>query len=107
MICRGLVVIGAILLPLGGAAEAADAAAGEAIAAEHCAPCHYLPGQEDDDEGAVLRAPALDLIASEPTVYTEQRIRTSLQRPHWPMGAIILSPSDIDNILAYFATLRR
>jgi len=95
------------MLPLGSPVRAADPGAGEAIAAEHCAPCHYMPGQSSEDKGTVLLGPALDLIASESTTYTEQRIRASLQKPHWPMSGIILSPTDIDNIQAYLTTLRR
>ncbi|MFO1039987.1 MAG: hypothetical protein U1E45_24355 [Geminicoccaceae bacterium] len=105
MSIRGLAIV-CVILPLADPARAADPNAGEAIAVEHCAQCHYIPGDDDNQSGEVLRAPALDLMANEPATYTEERIRSSLQKPHWPMGGIILSPTDIDNILAYFGTLR-
>jgi hypothetical protein len=46
-------------------------------------------------------------MANDPEVYTEKRLRAFLQEPHWPMSGFILSPSDVDNILAYLTTLRQ
>lgn len=64
----------------------------------------FAPGREKPATGVPARS--FTTIAGDPDVYT-QRLRASLEKPHWPMGGLILSPSDIDNILAYLATLRR
>jgi hypothetical protein len=42
-----------------------------------------------------------------PAGYPEQRLPALLEKPHWPITAFMLSPSDIDTILAYLATLLR
>ena len=55
----------------------------------------------------VRAAPPLQVFANDPTTYNEDRLRTSLRQPHWPMGQFRLSASDIDNILAFIAELRR
>jgi len=87
------------------ALAAGDPDAAKGLLAERCADCHALPGQEPPATG--LPAPAFELMANDPAGYPEERLRSFLQQPHWPMTAFILSPSDIDNILAYLATLRQ
>jgi mono/diheme cytochrome c family protein len=87
------------------ALAAGDPDAIKGLLAEHCSQCHAIPGFPAPDTG--LSAPAFTTIANDPTSYPEKQLRTFLQKPHWPMTAFILSPSDIDNILAYLATLRQ
>jgi len=87
------------------ALAAGDPGAAKGLLAEHCAECHAVPGQEPPATG--LPAPDFEVITNDPADYPEDRLRTFLQKPHWPMTAFILSPSDIDNILAYLARLRR
>jgi hypothetical protein len=64
-----------------------------------------LPGRDTPATG--LPAPAFEVIAKDPAGYPEQHLRAFLEKPHWPITAFILSPSDIDDILAYPATLLR
>jgi mono/diheme cytochrome c family protein len=87
------------------ALAAGDPDAAKGLLAEHCADCHALPGREPPATG--LPAAAFEAIANDPAAYPEDRLRSFLQQPHWPMTAFILSPADIDNILAYLATLRQ
>lgn len=81
-----------------------DAATG--LVAEKCTSCHEVPGYRARFERADLGAPAFETIARKPDVYTDERLTKFLQRPHWPMTQFILSPSDIDNILAFLRRLR-
>ena len=76
------------------------------LIAERCANCHKVPGFTARWEQAQLNAPPFLEIAKNPDVYTPARLRAFLQKPHWPMTQFILSPSDIDNILAFIGHLR-
>jgi hypothetical protein len=79
----------------------------QGLLADHCSVCHAIPGYSASPPAAGLAAPAFDAIANDSAVYTEERLRVFLQKPHWPMTGMILSPSDIDNFNAYLTTLRR
>lgn len=85
---------------------AGDPNAVKGLLADQCADCHAIPGYSVSTPGTGLPAPAFEVMANDPTIYTEERLRTFLQKPHWPMTGFILSPSDVDNILAYLTTLR-
>ena len=52
-----------------------------------------------------VEAPSFQAIADGPDTYTEQRLRSFLRQPHWPMEQFRLSLGDIDNILAYLKSL--
>lgn len=86
------------------AAGDADAAAG--LIAEKCTSCHQVPDYSARFERADLGAPPFEEIARNPDVYTPARLRAFLQKPHWPMTQFILSPSDIDNVLAFIERMR-
>ena len=86
------------------AAGNADAAKG--MIADKCTSCHEVPGYKARWERADLNAPAFDIIAKNPDVYSPTRLRAFLQKPHWPMTQFILSPRDVDNILAFIEQLR-
>jgi cytochrome c553 len=81
-----------------------DAATG--LVAEKCTSCHEVPGYKARFERADLGAPPFEEIAKNPDIYTPARLRAFLRKPHWPMTQFILSPSDIDNILAFIERLR-
>jgi len=85
---------------------AGDPNAVKGLLADQCADCHAIPCYSAGTPATGLPAAAFEAMANDPTIYTEERLRTFLQKPHWPMTGFILSPSDIDNILAYLATLR-
>ena len=89
------------------ALAAGDPDAIKGLLAERCADCHAIPGDGASPPATGLPAPAFAAIANDPDVYSEERLRAFLEKPHWPMTAFILSPSDVDNILAYLRTLRR
>jgi mono/diheme cytochrome c family protein len=89
------------------ALAAGDPDAVRGLLVERCADCHAVPGYRTSTPATGLPAPAFKVMANEPEVYPEERLRAFLQRPHWPMSGFILSPSDIDNILAYLTTLRQ
>jgi mono/diheme cytochrome c family protein len=89
------------------ALAAGDPDAVKGLLVERCADCHAIPGYSTSTPATGLPAPAFKAMANDPALYTEERLRAFLQRPHWPMSGFILSPSDIDNILAYLTTLRQ
>ena len=84
---------------------AGDPNAATGLIADKCTSCHEVPGYKARFERADLGAPAFETIAKNPDVYTAERLRTFLQKPHWPMSQFILSPTDIDNILAFIQQL--
>ncbi len=93
------------LASVGSADAAGDANQAKGIIAEHCADCHAVPGYGEGG-GSTLEAPPLQVFADDPATYSEERLRTSLRQPHWPMGQFRLSATDIENILAFIAALR-
>jgi len=103
-----LVLLAACYVAMSGtsvtAAGNADAATG--LIAEKCTSCHEVPGYKARWERADLNAPGFAEIAKNLDVYTPARVRAFLQKPHWPMAQFILSPGDIDNILAFIERLR-
>lgn len=91
---------------IGGARAADDADAAKGIVQEHCAGCHEVPGYANPKQTPAVNPPAFSAIAADPETYTEARLRAFLQKPHWPMQQFRLSPSDIDNLLAFIASLK-
>ncbi len=96
-----------LLLAVGAPADAqGDADAVRGLVADRCARCHLVPGYSSEGLPTV-NAPPFQTIADEREKYSDERIRKFLRKPHWPMGQFILSPRDIENLVAYFASLRR
>lgn len=97
------------LLSVAGIAAGAEAAgnpdAAKGLIAEHCSGCHAVPGYSAQGLPTV-EAPSFQAMANDPDTYPEQRLRDFLWQPHWPMTQFRLSPSDIDNIIAYMKSLR-
>lgn len=69
------------------------------VVVERCAACHVATEFHDDDTG--IDAPRFSDIRANPEVYTAERLRAYLADPHWPMSQFVLSPKDIDGIVAY------
>ncbi len=88
-----------------GASAAGDADAAKGLIVEHCIECHAVPGYGAESLPTV-DAPSFDAIAAAPETYTPARLRSFLQKPHWPMGQFRLSPKDIDNVLAFIEATR-
>jgi mono/diheme cytochrome c family protein len=87
----------AVLVP---PAYAADAEAGHAIAQRWCSNCH-VTGESQRGQDT---APTLPAIA-ERHANDQAWLRAWLTSPHPPMPNLNLSRQDIDNIIAYLATL--
>ncbi len=102
-LAAALLMVTLLAAPAAMAAGQADAARG--IVSEHCAKCHAVP--DFSAKSIVANAPTFITIARERETYSEARIRKSLLKPHFPMTGITLSPSDIDNLVAYFEELGR
>ena len=84
---------------------AGDPNQAKGIVVEHCAGCHAVPGYSK--EGLIsVDAPPFQGIADNPHIYTIERLRGFLVKPHWPMTRFRFSPTDIDNIIAFIASLR-
>jgi cytochrome c553 len=89
-----------------GAAHAAgDPDQAKGIVVEHCIDCHAAPGYGQKGLPTV-EAPSFQAIAGEPQKYTPERLRAFLAQPHWPMTQFLLSPRDIENLLAFIEGLR-
>jgi mono/diheme cytochrome c family protein len=82
-------------------ALAGDPMAGADIAKRWCAECHATgTGREATDAG-----PSFAAIANDP-MRTEKRLRTWLSDPHPPMPNPGLSRVEIEDVIAYLASLR-
>lgn len=89
------------------ARAAGDADAARGIVAEYCTACHEVPGYAARHGRAEVNAPSFQAIADQPALYTEERLRRFLRQPHFPMTKFALSPSDIDNLVAFIERLRK
>lgn len=80
-----------------------DPAAGRIVASTLCVQCHRVTAQDTDpnrtppDFGAVANMPS----------FTELSMRVFLQTPHGQMPRYQFSPAELDDIIAYLASLRR
>jgi mono/diheme cytochrome c family protein len=103
---RAILLIVVLSLSAVPALAAGDPDAVKGLLADHCAACHAIPVAGAKQPVTGVPAPAFAVIANDRAAYPEARLRAFLQKPHWPMTGFTLSPSDIDNVLAYLATLR-
>ena len=99
-----VVVLGLLATP---ALAEGDANAVKGLLVDRCAECHAVPGYSETPPDTGIEAPGFQAIADDQTKYSDAHLRDSLSKPHWPMTGMILSPTDIDNILAYLETLRQ
>jgi len=102
LVSLALVIVPVAALP---AQAAGDPEAAKGLVADRCSQCHAVPGYSAQGLPTV-EAPSFQAIADDPSTYPEQRLRTFLLQPHWPMAQFRLSPGDIDNIVAYVESLR-
>lgn len=84
-----------------------DPDAAEEIVSDHCAICHKVPGLDSSRRPGWVYAPSFLEMAEQPRRYTTTRIRDFLAQPHYPMTRMILSESDIENLLAYIERMRK
>ncbi len=98
----------AVLIAASGPVRAeGDAKAATPIVAEYCTACHVIPGFKPRFEKANVDAPDFQKMADEPDVYTHERLKAFLSKPHFPMTKYILSSSDIENLVAFIESLRK
>ena len=94
-----LVATASLLRP--GVALAADPADGLRLARHWCTSCHLVePGVKTSDV-----APPFPAIGRDPTS-TPDKLHAWLANPHPPMPNLSLSRRDIQDLLAYIATLK-
>jgi cytochrome c553 len=86
---------------------AGDPNAAKSIVAEYCVKCHAVPGYTKGGAPKSVQAPSFESIANNPDIYTAEGLRAFLQQPHYPMKSVTLSDSDISNLIAFIATLRK
>ncbi len=93
-------------LPMSPALAEGDPNAVRGIVAEYCTQCHEVPGYRPRWERASVNAPSFRSIANQPKIYTRARLEAFLHKPHYPMTKFLLSRSDVDNLVAFIASLR-
>jgi cytochrome c2 len=103
----GLALSTLVLLPFNPVRAEGNPDIARGIVAEYCSKCHDVPGYGKGSKDAAVIGPSFRSIANQPTVYTQARLKSFLNQPHYPMTKFILSPSDIDNLIAYIESLRR
>jgi len=102
----GLALSALVLLPFNPVRAADNPNMALGIVADHCSKCHEAPGYKVRGKDAAVMGPSFRSIANQPAVYTRARLRSFLRQPHYPMTKFVLSPSDIDNLIAYIQSLR-
>lgn len=101
------VVLAVIALTAGGAAHAqnsGDADAGRMIARDSCATCHAV--FRDGKPSPNVQAPPFESIAAVPGM-TAIALRAALTSPHHRMPNIVLSPTEMADVIAYILSLKR
>ena len=94
-----------ILLTFAMDALAGDPDAAKSIVVQHCVKCHAVPNYNPEGGPPSVNAPSFTELASDRERYSEDRLRAFLRSPHWPMTQFNLSPTDIDNLVAYIQNL--
>jgi mono/diheme cytochrome c family protein len=80
-----------------------DAESGRVLALKHCSSCHVVaPRQAPPSTDAV---PTFAAIARDPAA-TEVSLRVFLRSPHARMPDLILSRTEIDDVVTYILSLR-
>ncbi len=101
-----LALSASVMLAAGGRTLAANVGEAKSIIAEHCIECHRVPGFAEGKGSPTVEAPDFRAIANDPKTYTDARLQAFLRNPHFPMRALILSESDIQNLTGFIRSLR-
>jgi mono/diheme cytochrome c family protein len=105
---RLLILALSLLLPVAAAAQTSSdpVSAGAAIARAECAECHIVIAQERDSmkPGPGGAAPPFAAVALNPEL-TAERLKVFLRLPHGLMNNVLLTRRDIENVVAYIASL--
>ncbi|KAA3628388.1 MAG: hypothetical protein DWQ09_09735 [Proteobacteria bacterium] len=86
---------------------AGDANAAKGLVADNCGKCHETPYSKPGERSEAVEAPSFQAMANDSASYSPEKMRATLLQPHFPMQQFILSKRDIDNIIAYLASLKR
>ena len=101
-----ILVFALAMLARGGELAAAGNGEAKSIIAEHCIECHRVPGFAAGQGSPTIEAPGFQAIADDPKTYSAERLHAFLRKPHFPMRALILSESDIQNLISFIQGLR-
>lgn len=71
-----------------------------------CTDCHRVPAYPSKEPAASVDAPSFGQIAQNPKTYSEERLRTFLRKPHFPMTGFVLSDRDIEDLMAFIREQR-
>jgi len=99
------VIFAAIAVMPGAAHAQGDPDDAKGIVVEYCTKCHDVPRYSSGTTS--VDAPPFQAIADDPETYPEDQLVEFLQEPHFPMEGLILSPRDIDNLVAFIKSLSR
>jgi len=86
----------------GTSAQAADAAAGKALALQWCSSCHVVA--EDQSSASSTSLPSFYDISKDPD-WTQESLATFLVDPHPKMPDMNLGTIEITNLAAYISSL--
>ncbi len=98
----GCLVMAGALMMASAPAYSGDAEAGLALARSWCAQCHVVEASQDRASDV---APPFAQIANDPTK-SARGIAVWLADPHPPMPNLNLTQQEIDDLVAYIATLK-
>lgn len=99
----GFLFLAPSLLPVQAQTLAGDPDKGYTLAKEICVRCHRIGKAEETEK--LYPATAFQEIADRPQS-TEMSLRVFLKSPHQQMPDLILSETDIDNVVAYILGLK-
>jgi cytochrome c553 len=79
----------------------------KSIVAEFCVRCHEVPGYKARYGRASVAAPPFQAMADHPKAYPRSRIRGALVKPHYYMRGMVMSPQNIEDLVAFIESLRK
>ena len=85
--------------------QVGDVSAGHAFARQACVACHVVEAREARPR-VIAIGPAFTAIANTPGM-TATALRVYLTTSHPKMPNVILTPADMDDVIAYIRSLRR
>ncbi|MEP3045572.1 MAG: c-type cytochrome [Roseibium sp.] len=87
-----------------GSAQAADTAAGKALARQWCSSCHLV--SEEQSSASSVSLPSFFDIAEDPS-WTTEKLATFLADPHPKMPNMTLGNFEIANLASYISSLKK
>lgn len=84
--------------------QSGNATEGRRLAVSICSKCHLVP--EAQPTSAMDAAPTFTTLANDPAM-TNERLRRFLIAPHSQMPPIVISRTEVEDLIAYMRTLGR